>query len=255
MKTQTGILLGSFTLLAGIANAQLYSTSFETSQGYTSGVSAAGIDGWAAGSGSGSGQTASTDYASAGTQSLKFTYTGGTFASVRHALPTFGANAVTISSDIYVPSGNGADRLFGLYLSSSATGTLGSTVLGLSIGSNGAVRAGKTWSATYGAATIGTAATGSFADRWLNISLTFDPATFVGTTTISGFGAGQSAITSSFTAVTAPLNINVDADYLTSASAAGTAYFDNLSVSAVPEPASMAALGLGVAALLRKKRK
>src|SRR5690606_35455697 len=131
--------------------------------------------------------------------------------------------------------------------------------LGLSIGGDGIIRAGTNWGATYTAAgIIGTAGAGTFADRWLTVTLDYNPVLLTGSVSISGF-SDSSVFSQSYTGLDTVLatNVNLAVDYLGAASSApGVVYFDNLSVDAVPEPVTMVGLGgLALAALARKRRK
>lgn len=247
--------LAILSVVAASANAQvLYSTSFEAPT-YTNGVSVSGVDGWVNGSGAGASQAVSNARAASGSQSLRFdNSTLNSFYSVRRPFTASGVSAATpllATVKVYVSANNSADRIYGMYLSSSATGTLGSTVAGLTIGGNGVVRAGNSWALTYGTADF-TAAAGSFADRWLTISFSYDGANT--TASISGFGDGSS-YSEVFTNA-APLGLNLGSDYITQTGSLGEGYFDDLSVSVVPEPMTMTVLALGaVAALRRRNRK
>lgn len=251
-------LMASLVVLAAGANAVvLYSTGFEAPT-FTAGSSSVGLDGWVTGSGSGSSQTVSTDYASGGTQSLKYDNSGtlNSFYSVRHLLvanpdPT---KPYELMANIRVGGTNGADRITELMFS---TGTLGGCYLGISIGGDGKIRAGKTWSAIYSGTAIATAGAGTYADRWLTAKLEIIASTGVGNVRIEGF-SDASVYTASFTTVTSPLAthyVNLGSDYNTTTARAGISYFDNVQLASVPEPATLAVLGLGAAALIRRRRK
>jgi hypothetical protein len=247
--------LAAASLLSAGAFAQLYSTSFEAPT-YTAGSSVHGVDGWNNGSGGGLSQRVSTAAAASGSQSLFWdnnTSTG--FYSVRRTLPSLGSLPVNISVMLHIQGNTQMNRLYGIYLSSSATGTLGTTVFGMTLGGDGTVRAGKTWGNTYQASgVIANVPTSSFYDRWVKLTLTYEPGTGNGSVRLSNlFGAGD--VTSNYTGITNPLGLNLGSDYVTSVNQRGTAFMDDLVIAAVPEPATLAALGLGALAMLRRRRK
>ena len=254
MRT-TFLLTSVAAALAAAASSQaatIYSTSFETPT-YTAGSTVAGVDGWTAGSGGGASQTVSTAFASSGTQSLVFDNTGtnNSFYSAVHQLGAFAPSTLTLSVDVYIPSTNGADRSAEIEFS---TGTLGSGVLGISIDGAGEIRMGTSWAALYSTTVIAaTAPAGTYANRWLTATLTFNPATAAGTVALSGFGGTTPSYSASYTGVTTPTNVNLGSDYIGTTARAGQIGFDRLSlVTAVPEPSTWALMvlagvtGLGV---------
>jgi hypothetical protein len=253
------LLIGALLTVAAAGNAQvLYSTSFEAPT-YVAGSPIGGVDGWANGSGTGGSQSVSDVGGATGSQSLYWNNgTGSTgFYSVRRAMPSLSGpqTGYNVSMKLAVQSDTTAGRYYGLYLVSTATSTLGGTTFGITISGDGTVRAGKTWGDTYGTSgIIGQAAAGTFADRWLTVTLDVDKVTNNGVARISGFGAGQSDIFANFTGIGATLGLNIGTDYGPSG-ATGRAYMDDLSINAVPEPATMAALGLGLAAFARRRRR
>lgn len=244
--------------LAGAAQAQLlYSTSFEEPT-YTAGTSVVGVDGWAAGSGVGASQAVSTAQAASGTQSLEWDNTTlDSFYSVRREMPSYDPAGLPLitSVQLYLTSGTGVNRMYGLYYVGSPTGTLGGTVLGLNISGDGTVRAGTSWAQTYSGTGIGQADPGTFFDRWLTITLTYDPATGDGSAEISGLGGAVSTIGSSWSSVTAPQGLNLGTDWFDTADRAGVAYMDNLRIVQIPSPAGLAVLALGGVGLVARRRR
>lgn len=254
MKNTFFALAASALLLGAtsVANA-LYSTSFEPPD-YVAGVGVNGVDGWANGSGSGASQTVSTMMAHSGTQSLEWSNINNlSFYSVRRALPVY-SDYIEASVKLYIDGGRTqANRLYGIYFVSTATSTMGGTRLGVTVGGDGVVRGGNTWSSTYSGGGIGTAAAGTYADRWLTLKLQYNVTTGNGTVTVSGFGGAQGDIGTTVAVTPGVLGLNIGSDYFATTDYAGIAYMDDLNV--VPEPASMIALGLGAAALIARKRR
>ena len=237
--------------LSGQALASpLYSTGFEPPL-YTLGDSVNGVDGWANASGVGAGITVSNVQA-LDTQSLQFDNSGtfNSFYSVRRELPTYNGS-VAASVRLFIEGNVQANRLYGLYLTSTATGTLGGTSLGLTIGGDGSIRAGTSWAATYSnTGLIGTADAGSFTDRWLTITLSYNNGD--ASVMISGLDGPNSSFSNNYTMAAGPLGLNLGTDWFTSADRAGVAYFDNLEI--VPAPGALALLGLGGLAAARRRR-
>jgi hypothetical protein len=228
----------SIAALTWSAHAQvtLYSTSWEAPT-FTTGSPAPPNDGWENGSGSGASQTVTNERARTGSQSLKWDNSGtnNSFYSIRRAFTWSSSDPdkLVVSTYVRVSSSTEANRLYGLYLTGSATGTLGSTILGITIGGDGTVRAGTSWSATYGASgVIGQASPGTYTDRWLYMELTLDRGSGAATAKVSGFADG-SQFTASFTQSTTPANVNIGTDYVTTSNRAGVGYFDDLEIKAV----------------------
>ena len=247
----------------------LYSTSFDSSA-YTAGTSVAGSDGWFLGSSSTAAtQTVASGVGRDGTQGLRFTNTASTgYYSASHGLPTAvqGFDPFTVSVDLYVDETTAATRMYELVLLSSPTGGMAtsSVLLGMSIGGDGKIRASSNWATLYGTNTQRvTAAAGTFKGRWLNISLKVDE-NRTGFTTISGLGDGSTSYTytipfvgydSTTQSYKSIVTANLVAENSGALGGAGVGTFDNFTVTAVPEPATLAALGFGAAAMLRRRRK
>lgn len=249
-------------LLAATASAQIvYSTGFEDPPFIVGSI--VGQDGWVAGSGTGSSQTITNTFAYAGTQSLYWDNTTLTsFYSVRR--PFNGqAGAITpatpleISSWVFVDPTSGPNRLYGVYATNSGTGTLGGTVLGLTLSGAGALRAGTTWSATYSASPLYTDP--ALVGNWIKVLLSYNGTgggaavydaglNLLWSTTFATVGLGNangSGISS--------WNVNLGTDYVTTTSHLGRGYHDNFDVIVVPEPASVLAMaGLALLALRRR---
>lgn len=259
---KTALLAGIGALALAIASpmqaAVIYATSFE-SPTFTSGTSVIGLDGWIAGSTSGTSQTVTNTRANTGTQSLFFDNSGAnnSFYSVRHSLGSFAGSLLTLSVNVYIPSTNDPARLAEMEFS---TGTLGGGTLGFSIDGAGDLRAGTTWTALYSNAPLGTAPAGTFADRWLTITLALNSTNGNGSVTASGFGGATSSYTYNFTGSnTAPTYVNLGTDYSGTTLANGVAYYDNVNISssAVPEPSTVAIsfLGAGLAVVASRRRR
>lgn len=244
---------------AALSSAQaLYSTSFEA-PAYTAGASVVGTDGWVTGSSEADPTRISSTLASAGSQALRFDNAANTpWFAVGHALPAATASGpFSVSVDLYMSTATAASRTYELALMSTTTGSMSTSTVsfGMSIGGNGRIRAGKAWSSLYNTNTfVATATAGSFADRWLNIKLDVD-ASRNGVATLSGFGDGKS-YTYSFTGIGSTAGLNLVSDNTGAFGGAGTGTFDNLVVARpVPEPMTLTALGCGLAALARRRRK
>ncbi|RYG33414.1 PEP-CTERM sorting domain-containing protein [bacterium] len=249
--------------------APLYSTSFDTSE-YTAGASVAGRDGWFLGSSSDPAtQTVASGVGRDGTQGLRIANAASTgYYSVSHALPgaVQGFDPFTVSVDLYMDETTAASRMYELALLSSPTGGMAtsSVLLGMSIGGDGKIRASSSWATLYGTNTQRvTAAAGTFKSRWLNLTLKVDE-NRTGVATIRGLGDGSTFYTYTIPAIgydsttqsyKSILTANLVAENTGAFGGVGVGTFDNFNVTAVPEPATLAALGLGAAALLRRRRK
>lgn len=189
-----------------------------------------------------------------GAQSLFFDNTGtnNSFYSVTHPLGSFAGTILTLSVNVYLPSTNAATRLADISLS---TGTLGGTTLGFSLDGAGDLRAGTTWGALYGTSFLNTAAAGTFADRWLTVTLSLNSLTGVGTVSASGFGGTTGSYSYNFTGSSlAPAKLNRGTNYVVTNARAKAVYYDNvnLAATAVPEPSTLAVSALGVGLLRRR---
>jgi hypothetical protein len=248
------LFISALAALTVVANAQSYSTSFEAPT-YT--TTALGVDGWTAGSGTMT-HTISTAQAASGSQSVFVTGTTTDFTSLRQNLGSALTLGYIASVKVWLDLTNSATnvagtgpntRLFGLYASTS---TLGGTTLGVTVGVDGGIRLGTSWGATF--ATTPNSTMTDFVGKWLTLSIVKNN-NGTGSATVSGFGANNAGSFSlNFATVGNVQYFHFGTDYV--ASSTGKAYFDDFqyAMTPVPEPASMAALGLGALALIRKRR-
>jgi hypothetical protein len=195
---------------------------------------------WALSSATTTGWKTNNNRALSGTKSVHVTGTAGTWAWPNGS-PTISAGEIwTASVNVFVgQAGNGATQRFGLDI-------WGNTNMdgGLAVRADGSVwkRSGAAWGQALAA---GTAPAG----QWHNIKLEMTYATAT-TGTVKSFlngnqVGGSVAITEAFS----------DVDMYAGLRTAGTdASFDNYKLEVVPEPATMAALGLGLAAMARRRK-
>ena len=233
-------LLWSFLALTALtatalAQTTLYQTSFENPP-FTAGQPAPPNDGWENGSGTGVSHVVTDELANTGSQSLKWDNSGtnNSFYSIRRVLnwqPT-DPEKLVVKVRVYITAGTGADRLYGVYLTDSYTGTLGSTILGVTIAGDGKIRVGTTWRETYSSsAWLAQAPAGTYENRWLQVEMTYDRVSGQATIKVSGF-ADNAVYTANLTQSIEPQNINLGTDYVTTTARNGIGYFDDLSITA-----------------------
>jgi hypothetical protein len=233
-------LLWSFLALTALtatalAQTTLYQTSFENPP-FTAGQPAPPNDDWANGSGTGVSHVVTDELANTGSQSLKWDNSGtnNSFYSIRRVLnwqPT-DPDKLVVKVRVYITAGTGANRLYGVYLTGSDTGTLGGTILGVTIAGDGKIRVGTTWGATYSSSTwLAQAPAGTYENRWLQVEMTYDRGSEQATIKVSGF-ADNAEYTANLTQSTPPRNINLGTDYVTTTASNGIGYFDDLSITA-----------------------
>lgn len=142
---------------------------------------------------------------------------------------------------MYLEPGTGAAGIFGLdaYQFSPTFGR----VAAVRVGMDGSVRLDGQTTGTVTAAGVVAMRT------WNKIELFMNYATGTATASINGTDIG---LTASFTRTQLS---DVDLVSTRNSGATNSAWFDDYKVEAVPEPASMTALGLGLAALLRRRTK
>jgi hypothetical protein len=248
--------------LAATAGAvPVYVTSFENPPFVPGSIN--NQDGWVNGSGTGQSQAIVDTFARTGTQSLRWDNTGSlsSFYSVRHAFDGQ-AGAITpatpleLSVWMYIEPTSQLNRLYGLYATNSGIGTLGSTVLGITISGTGDVRAGTSWSSTYSGPVLYTNA--GLVGAWAKVLLRYDG---TGGSAAVYDSASNLLWSTAFTTVNLSnangtgvnsWNINLGTDYVTTTNHLGMAYMDDLSVVVVPEPAALLLLTLGGLALRRR---
>jgi hypothetical protein len=233
-------LLWSFLALTALtatalAQTTLYETSFENPP-FTAGQPAPPNDDWANGSGTGVSHVVTDELANTGSQSLKWDNSGtnNSLYSIRRVLnwqPT-DPDKLVVKVRVYITAGTGANRLYGVYLTGSDTGTLGGTILGVTIAGDGKIRVGTTWGATYSSSTwLAQAPAGTYENRWLQVEMTYDRGYGQATIKVSGF-ADNAEYTANLTQFTLPRNINLGTDFVTTTARSGVGYFDDLNITA-----------------------
>ncbi|HZH98429.1 MAG TPA: PEP-CTERM sorting domain-containing protein [Fimbriimonadaceae bacterium] len=251
---------------SSVSMAQVtYSTNFDT----MSIGNLAGQDGWITGSGTSNVPAVTNNAWLSSPNSVMLTRPasgGSSFNSVSRAFAPGAANAANrmliASADIFVQSIAGTDRYFGIGFGTSALATGG--YMGIALGGNG-LRGGGGSYASYNDLAGGllqSRALGDFSGRWVRVSVAADRMLTTNNVvfTFSGLGTSGGNATETFTksvnfGTTNISHIQLFSDWGSSSTVAGTAFVDNVSFQAVPEPATMAVMGLGVAALLRRRKR
>jgi hypothetical protein len=232
------VVFSALTLVAfaTLAPAQvLYSSGFEA-PGFNPGA-LHNQSGWFAVNG----YNVSTARAKTGNQSVEWDNEFGTNASINFA-PYTGTTEVMAEVSLWIDTaGASTERSFGLTLWSG-----NSLLIGMSVNSAGLVRASDNIANLYTGAGVGNI--GSSTGRWLDLGLRYTPGATSAIVEVESFStsvaiAGASSITI----------VGLFSDY-DNAPTRTKGYYDDLSVQAVPEPATMTALALGAMALLRRRR-
>jgi hypothetical protein len=255
--------------VVGAASAQVnYGSNFDPSL-YSVGT-LAGQDGWVAGSGTTNLPVVTNNVSNSAPQSVMLTYpgSGSSFNSVAHAFaagaPSANTMILTASAKIFVQNIAGADRYFGIGFGTSTTATSG--WMGIALGGNG-LRGGGGGYSSFNSLTTGllqARTTADFFGRWVGVKILADRSTAVNNVTFQFTGLGTSGGASTETFVksvnfgtTNLSQVQLFSDWGSTSSVQGTAFIDDAEFGAnpVPEPASMAVLGLGAVALLRRRRK
>lgn len=240
MKSFATLALG-VVLVSGAFADVLFNTSFESGEGFAPG----GLDtqnDWI----SGPNYQVVSGVARTGSQSVRWSGTGG-----GHAWPDIpggysGANPLRSSVWIMMPSaGSDPERVFGLRYWSASAGFAGVT-----LGSDGTVRAGTTYSSLWGSSGIQTVISNP-TDRWIEVGISYTPNDSSATVMADG---------QFFSFAVTPQGSVLDVDFFSDWDAVNvntTGYWDDYFVTtdAVPEPATLAALGIGLAAVIRRRRR
>lgn len=272
--------LAILSVVAASANAQSFSADFEAPT-YSVGV-LTGQNGFALG---GTTITPANPWnvtnnrwfgpAASGQSAVQsYSGTGGSWNTTSQAIAlgngATGVPIISFSAQIWVDGITAAssDRYFGLQIGTSNSPT--ATVIGIALDLKGQLRGGygySTASTGFNGSSTGVLQTRSIADfvnRWVGVSVNINRTTGDVVYTFSGLGTSGGNATETFARnysfLTGPgtgavTHFSMVSDWVTSAGT-GTAYFDNVSIEAVPEPMTMTVLALGaVAALRRRNRK
>jgi hypothetical protein len=228
--------------LNGMALAQFpYSTSFE-SPTFASGSALSGQGGWI----SGSAWTVVNGVSRTGSQSVQWTNSGG--ASGVDAFVDFGGiNQVMASVFVQISSNSDAGYYFGLRPFFDTSFAEFADVV---VNKNGDVRATTGSSSNSAVNTV--ANVGNIADQWVEVKLTID----LVSNQVMGSVHGTSFALPDVTLANSIFDLDLYSRPISpTAGTFGTAFFDDYSAEAVPEPATLAVLAAGALAMSRRRKK
>lgn len=231
------------TLIAALALAivpssfaqMVFQTSFEVGEGYNVG-NLSGQQGWTGGAGA----TVSTENARTGSQSVRVGTTGWWWNEFNYDTAG-GPPLVHIGWSMFVPTVSDG-RLFGIDIYTPAVVRLAAVRV---------INTGEVQFVHFPGNVSTLVNTGFFVTRgqWNDYQIQMDWNTFQFTASVNGTPVG---VTGDFRNDAG--TVIGDADIQSALGTSDVAYFDDYYVEAVPEPASLAALGLGALALLRRRR-
>lgn len=167
------------------------------------------------------------------------------------------SNAKMYMSSTFNGGATGANAVYGM-ASRVTYGSFSSTLNRFGVQNNGNVVIQN----NFAYSTIGTIS--GFQNQWLDISLVLDATNPQIGYTLTVKDAANATLFNGSGNLRTTNETNVTIDYMglfyannggTGSALTGNVYFDNMSIEAVPEPATLTILGLGVAALLRRRKK